>query len=300
MGASKAALGARAALAALAAAALVAVVLVALVVGAAASRRGGPLIPRVIHQTHEGPFEMLPEQYKRNTRRFLRENPSFEYRYYSAAHSEAFILTRYGAEMLAVYRSINPAYGPARADLFRYLLMYEEGGVYLDMKSGPTVPLTETIRPTDEFLLSNWCEGACGRTHWESFVRTGFGEYQQWWIACRPKHPFLRAVIDRCVQNIREYVYDASDRTTFGKLGVLILTGPIAYTQAIHPLVRSGGSRFVPSSLGGALQYNRIGLDHTKLYARHYSTLRGPIVAPSVPAAVAGSAGLPARGLAPA
>ena len=261
-----------------AAAALVAVVLVALVAGAAASRRSGPLIPRVIHQTHEVPFEMLAEQYKRNTRRFLRENPTFEYRYYSAAQCEAFILTRYGAEMLAVYRAINPAYGPARADLFRYLLMYEEGGVYLDMKSGPSAPLTETIRHTDEFLLSNWCEGACGRTHWESFVRTGFGEYQQWWIACRPKHPFLRAVIDRCVRNIREYVYDASDRTTFGKLGVLILTGPIAYTQAIHPLVRSGGCRFVPSSLGGALQYNRIGFDHTTLYARHYSTLRTPIV----------------------
>ena len=277
------------------AAALVGVVLVALLVRiVAASGRKHSLIPRVIHQTHEVPFEMLAEQYKRNTRRFLRENPTFEYRYYSGAQREAFILARYGGEMLAVYRAINPAYGPARADLFRYLLMYEEGGVYLDMKSGPTAPLAETIRPSDEFLLSNWCEGACGRTHWESFVRTGFGEYQQWWIACRPKHPFLRSVIDRCVQNIREYVYDARDGTTFGKLGVLVLTGPIAYTQAIHPLVRSGGCRFVPSSLGGAMQYNRIGVDHTKLYARHYSTLREPIVAP----AKAGEVAVAARALA--
>jgi mannosyltransferase OCH1-like enzyme len=244
------------------------------------SRRTGPLIPRVIHQTHDLPFEMLADQYKRNTRRFLRDNPTFEYRYYSATHVETFIRARYGKKMLAIYRSIDPAYGPARADLFRYLLLYEEGGVYLDMKSGPTAPLDATIRDTDEFLLSNWCEGACGRTHWESFVHTGFGEYQQWWIACRPRHPFLRAVIDRCVQNIREYAYDPDDRATFGKLGVLVLTGPIAYTRAIHPLVaaRPRGCRLVPSSLGGALQYNRIGFDHTTLYTRHYSTLRTPIV----------------------
>jgi mannosyltransferase OCH1-like enzyme len=253
-----------------------ALVLVVAIVTASGSE--GPLIPRVIHQTHDPPFEMLAGQYKRNTRRFLRDNPTFEYRYYSASHVEEFISARYGGEMLATYRSIDPAYGPARADLFRYLLLYEEGGVYLDMKSGPVAPLDETIRDTDEFLLSSWCEGACGRTHWEEFVHTGFGEYQQWWLACRPKHPFLRAVIDRCVRNIRAYVYDPSDRTTFGKLGVLVLTGPIAYTRAIHPLVATHACRFVPSSLGGALQYNRIGFDHTTLAARHYSTLRAPIV----------------------
>jgi mannosyltransferase OCH1-like enzyme len=255
-------------------------VVVAVVVAAVARRKRGPLIPRLIHQTHDLPFEMLADPYKRNTRRFLRDNPTFEYRYYSAAHVEDFIRARYGRTMLEVYRSIDPAYGPARADLFRYLLLYEEGGVYLDMKSGPTAPLDGTIRDTDEFLLSNWCEGACGRTHWESFVHTGFGEYQQWWIACRPKHPFLRAVIDRCVRNIRGYAYDPNDRSTFGKLGVLVLTGPIAYTRAIRPLfaARARGCRLVPSSLGGALQYNRIGFDHTTLYARHYSTLRTPIV----------------------
>jgi mannosyltransferase OCH1-like enzyme len=238
-------------------------------------------IPRVMHQTHGVPFHELPGVFKRNARRLIRENPTFEYRYYSARDCEAFIRSRYGEEMLSIYLSIDPAYGPARSDLFRYMLLYEEGGVYFDMKSGPNVPLDQIIRPNDSYLLSNWCGGECGRANWDALVKTGFGEYQQWWIACAPRHPFLRAVISQCVRNIDAYVHTTSP-STFGKLGVLALTGPIAYTRAIHPLVeaRSASFRFVPRSLGGAVTYNRTGVDHAKVYASHYSTLRTPIVTP--------------------
>ena len=35
--------------------------------------------------------------------------------------------------MLNIYNSIDESYGPCRADLFRYLILYDKGGIYLDI-----------------------------------------------------------------------------------------------------------------------------------------------------------------------
>ena len=239
-----------------------------------------PRIPRVIYQTHSAPLEALGPRFRAQIDEMRARNPTFEYRYLDERQREAFIERRYGQAVLAAYRSINPEYGPARADLLRYLLLYAEGGVYLDVKSSTAVPLESVLSDDDEYLLSNWCEGACGRANWDWLLGTGFGEYQQWWIACRPGHPFLLAVIRRCLANIAAYEHDPRDEATFGKQGVLRLTGPIAYTQAIFPIAARHAHRFEPSAFGGAFVYSfgtAAGMEHA-MDPRHYSRLTTPIV----------------------
>lgn len=48
-----------------------------------------------------------------------------------------------------------------------------------------------------------------------------------------PGHPFLRAVIERVVSNVDNY---SPWRFGVGSIGVLRVTGPVAYTLAIAPL----------------------------------------------------------------
>jgi len=76
-------------------------------------------------------------------------NPGWEHRLYDDKECSDFIKEHYGTDMQNLYKRINPSYGPARADLFRYLLIYKIGGVYLDMKSTTTKPLSEVLRPDD-------------------------------------------------------------------------------------------------------------------------------------------------------
>ena len=45
---------------------------------------------------------------------------------------------------------------PARADFFRYLLVYQLGGVYLDIKSSLDKPLKDVLRAEDQFILTHW------------------------------------------------------------------------------------------------------------------------------------------------
>jgi mannosyltransferase OCH1-like enzyme len=167
---------------------------------------------------------------------------------------------------------INPKYGAARADFFRYLLMYREGGVYLDIKSGAKFPFNNIIFPDDEYILC----------HWELPAQTEillnqYGEYQQWHIICKPSHPFLGAVIKSVMENIK--TYRISDG--IGKPGVLKVTGPIVYTEAIMPIVDNYKHRLITNNNIIGLIYNNLSgnLNHENRFAKpHYSKIKEPII----------------------
>lgn len=68
----------------------------------------------------------------------------------------AFIKAHYDPGILDVYLRINPVYGAARADFFRYLLMFRVGGVYLDIKSNASQALDRLFHASDRYILAWW------------------------------------------------------------------------------------------------------------------------------------------------
>jgi len=98
-------------------------------------------IPRIIHQTFPSKENLLPE-ISNNIAKICKMNPDWEYRLYDDFDIEERLFHYYGAKILKIYRRINRGYGAARADFFRYLILYAEGGVYLDIKSTLTRPLS--------------------------------------------------------------------------------------------------------------------------------------------------------------
>lgn len=177
-------------------------------------------IPKIIHQTFR--TNELPLEIKKSVDLLKSMNSDYEYRFYNDEDCVKFIYENYDKETLDLYNSINPKYSSARADFFRYLLMYKIGGVYLDIKSCTTKPLRETILSTDEYLLTHWA----GRD-WNEVLNYYHGEFQNWHIICTPNHPFLAKTIEIVKDNIKNYTGEK------GKLAVLNLTGPIAYSKAI-------------------------------------------------------------------
>ena len=103
------------------------------------------MIPKIIHQTIQDK-KNVHDEFLLNIN-FLKENNQ-NYRYYLYDDEDIinFIKKNYSNNILNYYNQINPIYGPARADFFRYLLMYETGGVYLDIKSTLDVPLEKVIK----------------------------------------------------------------------------------------------------------------------------------------------------------
>ncbi|GAB6853825.1 glycosyltransferase family 32 protein [Asaia astilbis] len=185
-------------------------------------------------------------------------NPGWELRLWDEAARFQFISDHYGWDVLKIYLMIGAEYGAAKADFFRYLLIYRLGGVYLDLKSSTSRPLDAIIRPNDEFLLSQWnMSGSNLHAGWglgASIAHVKGGEYQQWFLIARPGHPYLRRVIQLVMTKILTYraeVHGAGAVTTFN------ITGPHAYTKAIHPVRERFAHRVFDSETDGLI-YSRI------------------------------------------
>jgi hypothetical protein len=233
----------------------------------------GESIPRILHQ-HFLAGEAAMPQAVRSVRDALRDaNQSWEYSFWDAHRAEAFIRDTYGDAILSRYLRIRPEYYAARSDLLRYLTLYVQGGVYLDIKSTCDRPLDDAIRPDDKYLLLNYPHmmKEARTERFDGFLKSSLpeiahltnGEYVQWVIVTVPGHPFLRAVIMRVLASIDDYS-PLRYGTACG--GTLRLSGPVPYSLEIeairdrHPHTgpMSASDRgFHYSGLGGSLMQHR-------------------------------------------
>lgn len=234
-------------------------------------------IPKLIHQTMSA--GTLPAEVRQNIATLKERNPGWEYRLYSTEDQLSFISKHYDKNVVRLFNRINPLYGAARADLFRYLLIYRLGGVYLDIKSTSARRL-ETVTRDKEMLLANWScfTGLLDRDLYPK------GEFQQWHVIAAPEHPFLKAAIDLVLENIDNY---SVERFGVGKDGVLKTTGPTPYTIAITPLLPFHNHRLYYSEGHAGLRYtifhnnghvNMLDNALKKTGSKHYSKLTAPIV----------------------
>lgn len=238
-------------------------------------------IPKRIHMT-AADRNRLPDDIRANLDRMRALNPGWELRIYDDADIRTFLGERFGPSVLAIQSLIDPRYGAACADCFRYLCLYAEGGVYLDLKSSTLVPLDTWLTADDRFIVSQW-DNAPGAKYEDWGLQRELrhvpgGEYQQWFIASSAGHPFLRAVVEAVLRNIAGY---GPVPALFGRYGVVRITGPIAYTLAIAPIVEQHAHRAVNVEQQGLVRYSIYDGErgHYVAFTKgHYSQLREPIV----------------------
>jgi inositol phosphorylceramide mannosyltransferase catalytic subunit len=239
----------------------------------------GDGIPKVIFQTYDDSSK-LTDTLIDNIEYLKKSNPDWQYRLFGDTEVNAFIKCEYPA-LLSFYQQISPVYGAAKADFFRYLLIYRYGGVYLDIKSTISKPLSSTIKSTDRFLLSNWHEwrdqpGYKGWGQHGELAHIEGGEFQQWYIVSVAGHPYLREVILAVLRNI---VFYHPRWSGIGKLGVLRTTGPIAYTLAIASAQQDYHREFVNIKSDYGFEYSIFEKDvHLGLFAQHYSKGLEPVI----------------------
>lgn len=241
----------------------------------------GDGIPKILHHTHTRLD--LPAPITRNIAQIRALNPAWTHRFYGNKDCIDYIRTEYGEAVLSYYLRISREYGAARADLFRYLALYKQGGVYLDVKSGASRPFDEVLKRYDSYLLSHWKNGPGSIFEgWGIHPELGGlrgGEFQQWFIVAAPGHPFLKAVIEHVLANIDRYV-PGIHRT--GAHAVYRVTGPIAYSLAIVPLLDRYPHRIIDAEDDLGLSYSifsAIGAEeHKTVFRSHYADLQSSMI----------------------
>lgn len=230
-----------------------------------------PCIPRILWQTTEDRAN-IPPHLAECVDKVKATNPGWAHRLYDNAQRLEALRAVCSDRFMRAYGRTQPRYGAMRADLFRYVMVYLHGGVYLDLKSGTARPLDEILRPDDHFLLSQWDNGPEGKfpgvgLH-KSISDVPGGEYPQWFIIAEPGHPFLAAVIEQAMLNIESYNPFVHG---YGGESVLLLAGPDAYTRGIRRIEKDHPHRFICSWREG-LCYTMLAdrMTHKALDKSHY------------------------------
>lgn len=141
-----------------------------------------------------------------------RRNPDYSYQLYDDDDITKFLEQEFPPKYLKAYNRLT--IGAAKADFFRYAIIYKKGGVYLDVDSGMTKPLKYLIKPDDVAVLSR-------ERHPHFFV--------QWALISEKEHPFLGKTLEMIVDNIENHRFPHDVHKT---------TGPAAYSIAINECLK--------------------------------------------------------------
>jgi len=186
----------------------------------AVAELGDNSIPNLVF--FSGPVD--PEDVVENNRKFV--PPGTEFRYYDYEQFDA--SARQISEHLEQEAGISGAYAALsnlrprsfRSDMWRAMIIWEYGGLYLDAKIALTANLTSWLNMSKPTL--NIC--------WDMFPQIGF--YDTKLLAAAPRSKHLEAVLQIQIGNVQSHSYgDAS--SSFPFLGV---TGPLAYDRGVRQL----------------------------------------------------------------
>lgn len=249
-------------------------------------------IPRIIHQCCPDKHSLRIE-YIRNIEEMRERNPGYDFRLYDNADMADFVASEMSGKVREQFFRITDDYGAAKADFFRYLMMYQAGGIYLDIKSSGTLPFDEVIRAEDRYILSQWQNHDpdhqfYGWGVYDELAAIPRGEYQQWHIIAAPGHAYLGAVIEAVAEKLERY---RPWTTGFGHFGVVRTTGPITYTQAIEAIRDKHPHRLIKDETVIGLRYSILEKKHDHRVGRlHYGRSFNPVARLPMPLSLAGAA----------
>lgn len=236
-------------------------------------------IPKIIHQIYLQGESQIPNNIKKSINELRQRNPGWQYHLYDEVQIINYIQKYYGETTLNTYLLINENYAAARSDFFRYLLMYREGGVYLDLKSSCAFPFDEILHEDDEFIICGW-ENEVGQKYQGYGINKHLkflknGEYQQWNIITQPHSPFLKAVIDEVTFRIHDYT---PMKYHVGRKGVLSTTGPVPYSIAIEKAKKNQKLKYRYERFAEQFGLIYINTDTTAINKNHYRLQTNPVV----------------------
>jgi mannosyltransferase OCH1-like enzyme len=218
-------------------------------------------IPKKIFQTQEN--KNMNIEMKNTINSIIEKNPEYIYNFFDSDMRYEYIKQHFDEDVLNAYDNLN--LGAFKADLFRYCVLYKEGGVYIDCKMILNTPLRNIINEHDSHILVN------DKFQQNNAIYNAF-------ICSIPNNNLFKICIDMIVNNVKKLYYPNNP---------FLVTGPAllrnAYDANNNYAIGNTETRF--------LNHYYIGLDHTnhnngvfdennkliinKCYKRYYKNDKG-------------------------
>ncbi|WP_333866059.1 glycosyltransferase family 32 protein [Sphingobacterium sp.] len=216
-------------------------------------------IPKNIFQTFKD--NKVPWLTKLYIRSFLKKNKDYSYEFYDDKRVSDFFAEYFDERINRAYHRLQ--IGAAKADFFRYAVLYIYGGIYIDLDSDLLVSIDKYLNDDDVAVI----------TH-----ENNRSLYAQWALIFDKGHPFLKRTMELIVDNIEQNRFPHD---------VHAMTGPTVYTLAINEVLKENPNvayRCIEDDYKGLLKF-KYKLGKLMIYkdkSNHWKKLqlRIPVVKP--------------------
>ena len=175
------------------------------------------MIPKIIWQTYESEYKDLPPLALECANSWQEKNPDWEYKYVSGKERAEFVLNNFGQEWFDIYNSYKT--NILRADLWRYMCLYINGGIYSDLDIFCKEPIENFFDLNNDFIASEEPYGA---------------GYSQMIFASNSKNIFLETILN----NIKIKYYQNNTYKDIVDYEINE-TGYIVFTNSILEIAKS-------------------------------------------------------------
>ena len=187
-------------------------------------------IPKVVFQTFK--TNLIGKRHYKEIQKFRSLNPSLNFKFFDESARNEWMRENYqGTAIFEIYHKLK--YNPGKADIWRYCVLYKNGGYYFDISKGCSIPLQDLHDPESEALISfenNALHYPPSKDsfslllHPEKYILCwGFGFVQN--------HPILKSVIESIEDDYELY---RSKEFVVPKDGILMFTATGRFTKIVR------------------------------------------------------------------
>ncbi len=144
-------------------------------------------IPKVVYQTFES--NVVADGMASAIESWRSSNPEYQHHFFDANDRLEYIKRNFNQDVIDAYLDLIP--GAFKADLWRYCVIYNEGGVYVDADMICTQPLVDWIEPDTDLVITRDDPMS------KDWLANGF-------IASVPRNPIFKKAIDQIVDNVKQ------------------------------------------------------------------------------------------------
>lgn len=195
------------------------------------------IIPNVVYQTWETRF--LPRSLAASINDFRAINPGLGFFVYDNKDSDDFMHSAFvGTDVLKLYNAM--LWGPGKADLFRYCVLFARGGYYFDINKMCDAPLQKLHSPNDTALISfeRNLVGITPDLSIARYLKCPERFFLQWGFGFVRGHRILELAIELAVEHA--YMFRGKDFLV-PKDAVISFTGPGLFTKAVCTFFKEVG-----------------------------------------------------------
>ena len=143
------------------------------------------MIPKIIYQTWK--TQNLPKKLYFLHQKMLKQNPEYQQIIYTDEQMNDYINSNAEKEIKTLYWRLNNIV--ARSDIWRYTILLEKGGIYLDIDSLITGSLDNVINDKDEAIIT---------------AEKNKNLFVQWALVFNKDHPILEETLINILRDVKK------------------------------------------------------------------------------------------------